>query len=92
MGGRRGVTSLASTVRGLLILGHTIASRAAILVSTLIIVALAAVARAQDGPIAPVTLVPHRAIYELSLDQTRGDLQISGSARADRLRFRRECL
>ena len=75
-----GVTSLASTLRGLLILGHTIASRAAVLVSTLIIVAPAAVARAQDGPIAPiapVTLGAHRAIYELSLDQTRGDSQIS---------------
>jgi envelope integrity protein B len=65
-------------VKGLLILGHTIASRAAFLVSTLIIVAPAALARAQDGPIAPIALIPHRAIYELSLDQTRGDSQISG--------------
>ena len=58
-------------------MGHTIASRAAVLASTLIIVALAAVAQAQDGPIAPIMLAPHRAIYELSLDQTRGDSQIS---------------
>jgi hypothetical protein len=58
-------------------LSHTIASRAAVLFSTLIIVAPTAVVRAQDGPIPPITLAPHRAIYELSLDQTRGDSQIS---------------
>src|SRR5271170_2681944 len=51
------VTSLASTMRGLLILGHTIASRAAVLVSTLIIVAPAVVVQAQDGPIAPIAPV-----------------------------------
>jgi hypothetical protein len=58
-----------------LILAHT--SRAAVFVATLIILAPSAVARAQDGPIAPVTLAAHRAIYELSLDQTRGDSQIT---------------
>jgi EipB-like len=59
-----------------LISGHTIASRVAVLFLTLIFVSPTAV-RAQDGPIAPITLVPHRAIYDLSLNHTRGDSQIS---------------
>jgi hypothetical protein len=40
----------------------------------LTLAALTAPVRAQD---APITLVPHRAIYDLSLDQTRGDSQIT---------------
>jgi EipB-like len=35
-------------------------------------------ASAQDGPIAPITLVPHRAIYDLSLGDTRGNSQVAG--------------
>jgi hypothetical protein len=58
-------------------LGHTIASRVAILVLTLISVVPTAGVRAQDAPIVPVVLVPHRAIYDLSLDRTRGDSQIT---------------
>jgi hypothetical protein len=59
-----------------LISGHTTPSRVAVLVLTLILASPAAV-RGQDVPIAPITLVPHRAIYDLSLDQTRGDSQIT---------------
>ncbi len=58
----------------------TFASRGAVLAFTLMFVApiLAApvsVANAQDAPIA---LVPHRAIYDLSLSDTRGNSQIAG--------------
>jgi hypothetical protein len=59
-----------------LISSHTTPSRVAVLVLTLILASPAAV-RGQDAPIAPIALVPHRAIYDLSLDQTRGDSQIT---------------
>jgi hypothetical protein len=61
-------------VRGLLIPVHGFASRLAVLVLTLICAAPTAAVRAQD---APIVLIPHRAIYDLSLDQTRGDSQIT---------------
>jgi len=67
-------------MRGLLISGHTGASRVAVLVVALLLALLLAspaTVRAQDAPIAPIALVPHRAIYDLSLDQTRGDSQIT---------------
>ena len=65
----------ASSVRGLLISGHTVASRVAVLVLALTFASPATV-RTQDAPVA-ITLVPHRAIYDLSLDHTRGDSQIT---------------
>ena len=55
------------------------ASRSAVLACILVFAAPAsgvkAQDRAQDGPI---MLVPHRAIYELTLGQTRGNAQIVG--------------
>jgi len=64
-------------VRGLLITGHAIASRVAVLVLTISFAASTAAVQAQDAPIAPIALVPHRAIYDLSLEHTRGDSQIT---------------
>ena len=56
---------------------HTFVSRGAILILTLIGLAPAsgAGAGAQESPIA---LVPHRAVYDLSLGTTRGNTQIVG--------------
>ncbi|MGB6750499.1 MAG: cell envelope integrity EipB family protein [Xanthobacteraceae bacterium] len=57
--------------------------RAAAVAVGLFILALVVPAQAQDAspraaaPDAPVVLVPHRAIYDLSLGQTRGDSQIA---------------
>lgn len=49
------------------------------LVACLLTLAMAPDAvRAQQPPPAPVELVPHRAIYDLSLAQTRGNSQIVG--------------
>lgn len=39
---------------------------------------MSAAVRAQQAPATPVVLVPHRAIYDLSLAQTRGNSQIVG--------------
>jgi hypothetical protein len=53
---------------------HGFASRATLLACTLLFAAPASV-NAQDRPIA---LVPHRAIYDLALGQTRENAQIAG--------------
>jgi EipB-like len=55
-------------------LDHTFAARGAVVACALIFVAPASVGRAQAGPI---VLVPHRAIYDLSLAQTRGGSRIA---------------
>jgi hypothetical protein len=55
-------------------LDHTAAARGAVLACTLIFVAPASVARAQEDPI---VLVPHRAVYDLSLAETRGNSAIA---------------
>jgi hypothetical protein len=54
---------------------HAFASRSAILACTLMLVAPVSAGKAQEGPIA---LVPHRAIYDLTLGQTRGNTQVVG--------------
>ncbi len=54
---------------------HTFASRGVLLAFTLLFAVPACGVRAQESP--PV-LVPHRAIYDLSLAATRGDAQIVG--------------
>jgi len=51
------------------------ALRGAILALSLIFVAPVGAARAQN---APIVLVPHRAIYDLSLGETRGNSQVAG--------------
>jgi EipB-like len=53
----------------------TFASRSAVLAFTLIFVAAASGVKAQNAPIA---LVPHRAVYDLTLGETRGNSQIAG--------------
>jgi hypothetical protein len=54
---------------------HAFLSRGATLILALLSFATAFGAAAQD---APILLVPHRAIYELSLGETRGNSQIAG--------------
>jgi hypothetical protein len=55
------------------------ASGSALLACTLIFAAPASGAKAQDSPQdSPIVLVPHRAIYDLTLGQTRGSAQIVG--------------
>ena len=55
------------------------ASGSALLACTLIFAAPASGAKAQDSPQdSPIVLVPHRAIYDLTLGQTRGNAQIVG--------------
>jgi hypothetical protein len=51
------------------------ATRGALFGCTLLCVASSAPLRAQD---APIILVPHRAIYDLSLEQTRGSSSVVG--------------
>jgi hypothetical protein len=58
-----------------MVVGHAVASRGAVLGLVLMVLAPIAGARAQD---APIVLVPHRAIYDLSLGETRGESQIVG--------------
>ena len=54
---------------------HAFASRSAILACTLIV---AAPAFAVEAPHDPIVLVPHRAIYDLTLGQTRENAQVVG--------------
>jgi hypothetical protein len=65
------------------------ASRSAVLACTLIFAAPASGVKAQESPIA---LMPHRAVYDLTLGETRGNAQVVGSARAHSLRLRRQRL
>jgi hypothetical protein len=61
-----------------LALDRTIAARGAFLGCALILAVAFIPVRAQQPAEAPVMLVPHRAIYDLSLAQTRGNSQIVG--------------
>jgi hypothetical protein len=54
---------------------HAFASRSVVLACVWILAAAASPVRAQDHPI---VLVPHRAIYDLSLGQTRENAQVAG--------------
>ena len=58
-------------------MAHAFALRSAVVACTLILAPVAPLsgAHAQDGPI---KLVPHRAIYDLSLGKTRGNSQVVG--------------
>jgi hypothetical protein len=68
-----------------MVLGHSSASRAVVLILGFLflmpvdpVAAQNAVPDARkDPPVPPVVLVPHRAIYDLSLGETRGDSQIA---------------
>jgi hypothetical protein len=55
-----------------------IAARGALLAFALILTVASVPVRAQQAPNAPVMLVPHRAVYDLSLAKTRGNSQIIG--------------
>jgi hypothetical protein len=55
-----------------------IAAGGALFACTLILTVVSVPVPAQQAPDAPVVLVPHRAIYDLSLAQTRGNSQIVG--------------
>jgi hypothetical protein len=54
---------------------HAFASRSALLACTLILIAPISAVKAQDSP---VVLVPHRAVYDLSLGRTRENAQVAG--------------
>jgi len=54
---------------------RSFAPRGAILAFGLVFFTPACVAVAQD---APVLLVPHRAVYDLALGETRGNSQVAG--------------
>ena len=58
-----------------MVVDDILASRGAVLALGMILLTPAAAARAQD---AAVTLIPHRAIYDLALGDTRGNSQIAG--------------
>ena len=58
-----------------MVVDDTLASCRAAAVGVLLLALTMSVARAQD---APVALVPHRAVYDLSLGETRGNSQIAG--------------
>jgi EipB-like len=61
-----------------MVVNGILAGRAAALAAGLCLLASSAPARAQAAaPAAPVVLVPHRAIYDLSLGETRGDSQVA---------------
>ncbi len=54
---------------------HAFASRSAVFACTLILAAPASGVKAQESPI---VLVPHRAVYDLTLGETRGNAQVVG--------------
>ena len=56
-------------------MAHAYVSRSAILACIAILVAPVSGAKAEDGPI---VLLPHRAVYDLSLGKTRGNSQVVG--------------
>src|SRR5271154_3822262 len=57
-----------------MVVHDTLASRGAVIALSLLCLAPISVARAQG---APVALIPHRAIYDLSLGESRGNSQIA---------------
>jgi hypothetical protein len=63
----------------MMILDHVFAMRAALLSLGLLMLASFSIAQGEDASApAPVTLVPHRAIYNLSLGTTRANSQLAG--------------
>lgn len=62
-----------------MILDHVFAMRAALLSLGLLMLASFSIAQGEDASApAPVTLVPHRAIYDLSLGTSRASSQLAG--------------
>src|ERR1700752_5016309 len=63
----------------MMILDHVFAMRAALLSLGLLMLASFSIAKGEDASApAPVTLIPHRAIYDLSLGTTRANAQLAG--------------
>jgi hypothetical protein len=63
----------------MMILDHVFAMRAALLSLGLLMLASFSIAQGEDASApAPVTLIPHRAIYDLSLGTTRANAQLAG--------------
>jgi hypothetical protein len=62
-----------------MVLDHVFAMRAALLSLGLLALTSLSVARAEEASAsAPIALVPHRAIYDLSLGTTRSNSQLAG--------------
>ena len=61
-----------------MIVDHGFAMRSALLSLSLIILGSFSAAQGEDSTIAPVALVPHRAVYDLSLGASRGNSQVAG--------------
>ncbi len=59
-------------------LNHVFVLRAALFSVGLLFLASFTAAQGDDGANAPIVLVPHRAIYDLSLATTRGNSQVAG--------------
>jgi hypothetical protein len=86
--GRRGENSFhGDRSKRFMVLNQTLASRGALLALTLILVApvvgvaaqqLATGTKDMSTKDMPVVLVPHQAVYDLSLGETRGNTQVSG--------------
>src|SRR6516162_11004270 len=63
----------------MMLLDHVFAMRAALLSFGLLFIASLSVAQGgEESAAAPVALVPHRAIYDLSLGATRSNAQVAG--------------
>jgi hypothetical protein len=59
-------------------LNRVFAMRGALLSLGLLFLVSISAAQSEDGATAPIDLVPHRAIYDLSLGATRGNSQVAG--------------
>jgi hypothetical protein len=62
----------------MMIVDHGFAMRSALLSLSLIILGSFSAAQGEDSTTAPVALVPHRAVYDLSLGASRGNSQVAG--------------
>src|SRR5215831_8418403 len=63
----------------MMILDHVFAMRAALLSLGVLVLASFSIAQGEEeSATAPVALIPHRAIYDLSLGTTRGNSQLAG--------------
>ncbi len=75
----QGTLSAPSNMSAMMIRDHVLAMRAALLSLGFLVLASFSTARAEEqSAIAPIVLVPHRAIYDLSLGMTRANSQLAG--------------
>jgi hypothetical protein len=71
---RGGPVPQAGFAKGFIAVDHAFSPRGTALALILIVIAPASRALAQD---VPIKLVPHRAVYDLALEKTRGNSQVS---------------